>query len=413
MSVAATADPTLVAVDAFNDPTQWDTVTRNVPVFVAHHNQGKDAQGRDIEYTVDEARLKRIAANAMKRWKESGVPIAFTEGHIIPDPKVPQKNQPPIHAYGINPRFGYFGPERIPAVLCDQYTRRGHLDAVRELPFRSADFQYADDQIISVALLRTWPQLDMGLVLYGQSSPTFSYAKSGNHLCCYAANFHSESAMPDPTLPPDAAQDNVPPVVPGGGDDEYGKTKPHIEQYMKECLPHLKDYHDKHIVQHMGGMPMVGGSGTTGTPGLPGGDDKPGAMPYSADPKVAQYAKRISDENQTLRTQLAEAQRGNRIAQYSKDIQAISREFGVQLDPVEELRGHEDDAAEKWVAHLTTMKRHVSLGRGPVGGEMIQLARDTTSKGVSEAHSDRAIQYMREHQLSGTEGWEQALKATK
>lgn len=422
--IAAPADATLTSLSAFDDPSQWDCITRGVPIFCEHHLKTKDSKGQVVEYSVDVNRLKRIAANAQKLFRERGVPIFFTDGHIIPDPRVPQSQQPIIHGYGVNPRFGNFGPEKKPCVLVDMYTRKGHMPAVRELPFRSSDFQYDSDQITSVALLRTWPQLDLGFVHYRKSQP-FSYTTAaGNHLSCYAANFTSENHnMPDPTFPPDANATNEPDMASmGAGNDEYGKTKPHVEQYMKECYPHLKDYHDKHIVQAMGGMAAP--SGTNGLPGAAGasGDSPPGAdpsamsdpvMPYSNDPAVMQYQRKVTDENQQLRRQLVEAQRSNRVAQYSKDIADLSLRLSVPLDPAQEVTGHEDDSTDKWASHLKFVERVATAARGPVGGSMIQLARSTgkSSEEITDAQSDKIIQYIRQHQMSGPDAYEKAKAA--
>src|SRR5215831_3577946 len=156
-------DPTLESLEAFGDPSRWDRVTENVPIFVPHERKTKD--GKEIR--VDRARLERIAARINAREKASGVAVKFTDGHTrLPLAQYTQDQQPEILGWGRNARVGTWGPQEIPAILVTCYVRKGKAPKVDELPFRSPEFYEGADEITGVALLRTDPFLDMGMVTH-------------------------------------------------------------------------------------------------------------------------------------------------------------------------------------------------------------------------------------------------------
>lgn len=108
--------------------------------------------------------LKEIARSGANLERESGVLARITIGHTLH--AEPQNRQPELVGFLRHQRFGTFGPSSEPAVLADLYIRPDRVSDVRDYPYRSAEYYHASKRISGLALLRTDPALDLGVVSY-------------------------------------------------------------------------------------------------------------------------------------------------------------------------------------------------------------------------------------------------------
>ncbi len=114
-------DPTLDLVRSLAeaDPSKW-VVVRGVPVFRPHR---RDDEGGTAKVTTYD--LPTIAEATNRVFKDSGTPARISIGHINPEPRFPERDQPEIVAFAKDFRAGVFGPSRLPAVLADFYVKAG------------------------------------------------------------------------------------------------------------------------------------------------------------------------------------------------------------------------------------------------------------------------------------------------
>jgi hypothetical protein len=370
------ADPTAEAVAAFRDPSKWDLVKRAVPIFVPHEIAVKDRDGRKRQIKVDGPRLYRIAANARRLWEQRGVAIKFFEGHTLNPGRTPQREQPRILAFGTNPQVIDLRGE--PTLVCDQFIRRGCLDACRELPHRSAEFYEEKDEIPSVAMLRTEPRLDMGMVFYGQV-PSGASRRDGLWL------YMRDCAMAGPASQP--------------GDDLDPSFEESAHKYMGKHYKHLSAMHqsyadtlppDEGADPQQGAGMDVGGSvamGEGGAPAFPSGTN--GGPPAPVMPDKREY------------------QRLQRRVDYQAELYSLALK-GHSFDVQAELNDCDDMDRAAFDRHLDRLKRApvapVNYGAGslpirgpaaPKGQPAGGAGRAPDLTGENDPRFNQIVEYMR------------------
>lgn len=386
-------DPTLASVARFSDPAAWDLILRGIPVFIPHQIKSRD--GRTI--SVDEKRLRQIANNINKSFKSRGVPVKYQEGHTLPPTEVPQGHQPEIHAYGIGARVGKWGPGQKLGLLLDMYVLPGHLSRVRQFPFRSAEFYDDRDNITAVALLRTDPRLDMGVVFYAQDDLTVSYDQNFARVLCYSRN-----TMPlDPTMQDD---DRLPDEEPGTGDEKEPEVDEEFDrkadQYMGRKYKHLPTMYQE-FCKNM--------STASGTNSLPGKDEGPEGYSRKKLPELYQKAiNEVKEEVKVLKRELAQK---DKAIHYSQELAAL-KEIGCEFDFDAELKDCLELNEDQFRRHCKRLERSAA----PVGGSFVRPAnmpgkqekpRDSKGRRLpTEAESELALAYMREHKCE----WDEAVK---
>jgi hypothetical protein len=338
-------DPTAKIQRLFDDKSAWDEIC-DVPIFVAHEVTHKDGS----KVTVDEGRLEKIRDNINLRWEEHGVPIVFTEGHRVPTFPYPEKDQPDILAYGkdayIADRMGE------PALWVKQYVPKGMLPTVRKYPFRSSEFRTEADEITGVALLKRDPKLDMGVVLYQQStSSIYSYQdQAAGKICLYL-----ENAMPD-LMTPDKKDDlDTNPVAPApGGDSLNPDDEKKFEMYMSKKYPKFGEMY----------------ASMCGDKVDQGGDDP--TMNYQRDQVPPALAKQLADLKDR-------ADKADAAAKRIKAQQVISKLRTVDGLYMDDPKGEEDMLyslpEEAWGPHVKRIK--INYQRDPAAGPMLPVGEGT------------------------------------
>lgn len=399
-------DATLDFLRTFEDETAWDRVVKAVPIFVPHET--KDRNGKP--YKVDKARLERIARRINHLQEHYGVVIRLMPEHTKltqgPDGTgrlAPQAEQPDTWGYACNARVGPWGPEQTPAILVDWYICPGRLADFKDRPYRSPEFFGPEDEIRAIAVLKTEPRLDMGMLAYGGDGASLmqAYARIGDW------TFYSmESSMPDPTQKPDAA----------AGDDEFTK-KCHaaMHQYMNTNFPHLPKMHEAYAAHLQAQAQPPAENVETGMPGK-GGEPPAPALP--AEPKTHpeqnsrgqipdQYAKVFAAQSARMET----LERQLRTANYEKALASVCQQYG--LDLAAELADVKDCTQSQFDAHVARLKRHWEAyeARQLASDVMVDTSRsnpnanpnpggsptDTELTGTRE-QLQRAEHYMREYQ---------------
>ena len=394
------SDPTTEALAAFNDPSRWDRIVPRVPVFIAHERWVQDAPAADgtlpppRKLVVDDARLQRIAAN-MKAQDDAGQPIVFHEGHTENPWTVPQSAQPDILSYGRQPTVGTWQGKK--AILVTQYIPKGMLSRVQKLPFRSAEYQERKDNIPAVALLKTQPWLNMGVIFY-TAPEAFAYQR-GDALLLYMR----DDSMPDPTTPPDAA----------APDQEFeSKVQGCVTKYLSDTYPHLGDMHSKYAAALApptvtAPAPAAPAANNTSPPAFGGKKPEEDSKPYGQTEITLQY-QQLANEVTTLRGELKRVvtERNEERLNYSKSeatrlVQQLQHEGYVLPSPQKEV--------EKLVA-MTPAQRaervqeiRVCYQKDPTG-DLIPLADLPAStapvaagRPLTREQRDQALNYMAEH----------------
>jgi hypothetical protein len=177
----------------FNDPTQWEHVDFNVPIFVEHElwevphpwdkktkikvailpGQAKPKDGK-LLYSIGPNELETAADEINEALQSTGNAVKVFIGHS--DASKDQKANPKIIGYGVGAKMGTFGPKNHKAVIQDKVCYvKGHYEEAKTYPERSPEFQLLTGRITGLALLRTDPKLPMGMITY-QLDDTVLYA---------------------------------------------------------------------------------------------------------------------------------------------------------------------------------------------------------------------------------------------
>lgn len=194
------SDPTLTSLALLEDPTRFRKV-ENVPIFRPHVR--KDARGKEL-YKVTEDMIPDIAQRCQALEAESGVVARMGLGHIKPGE--PQTSQPPLVGFVGKARAGTFGPKQKPAVLATLYYRTEDWDEAKKYPFRSAEFYPNRGTITGLALLKTDPELDLGMLIFDAEDRPQMYVRQDEPAEPAAAlpgTTTVVSTMPDPIAKPD------------------------------------------------------------------------------------------------------------------------------------------------------------------------------------------------------------------
>ena len=160
-------DPTLELLARLNDATKW-VVRAGVPIFKAHVR--RNPEGVEL-YTVDDAKLERIAVRTAALEARHGVVGRITAGHL--KYKEGENSQPKLYGFYRNSRMGTFGPSQEKAQLVDQYLFPETAAEAGAFPYRSAEYIPDDESIRGLALLLRDPYLDLGTVNYGGAEAVF------------------------------------------------------------------------------------------------------------------------------------------------------------------------------------------------------------------------------------------------
>lgn len=153
-----------------DDPTLW-YVEKAVPVFCPHIRKSNDG---NFLYEVTEEDLPCIVEQTKKLYQK-GVPIRETDGHLKQGTGIPQKEQPPLIGYAINPRVGEH--KNIPCILVDIYTKKDCAHILRDRPYRSVEYRHSSREIRGVARLINDPALDLGVTMvYERSEKSYEFS---------------------------------------------------------------------------------------------------------------------------------------------------------------------------------------------------------------------------------------------
>jgi len=189
-------------IDMLADPSRWEKIERGVTVFLEHEAHVRDPQDRDKEIVIkyDRARLESMV-DQIKRQRAHGVVPRETIGHMKMGPAIvitdkgekiireqawDQENQPDIIGVYDNHRVELVvneAGEKKYGIVADRFSLPGHGEDDKKYPYRSPEFvpkevaqrskkhvpELHHDLITAVALLKTDPQLDMGMTLYAES----------------------------------------------------------------------------------------------------------------------------------------------------------------------------------------------------------------------------------------------------
>lgn len=382
-------DPTIASAALFEDPSNWDGIIPNVPIFKPH--KIKDKKGNDLE--VDPERLQKICDKINDNWKR-GVAIRFQRGHTKNPTETDQSDQPAIYAYGVGARVGRYGPAQELAILTDMYIRPGYKKYAAELPYRSAEFYPDSNEITAVALLRTDPKLDMGMLLYQSDGVAISQDRTGRVF------YYMENVMDfDPTKKPEddldkdlgsfGDDDNSTLGKPMGDDDHDGLEndidpdfEKKMDSYMSKKYQHFPKMYEDMCKKYMS-MP----SATNGN--LPGGDldkDMPAKPDMPEDDE--QYARKGNPEHYQkqfvqMQRELAQVQkelkdeRTRRVMQYSKAaIDKLANEEGYLIkDKAKEVQKlcslPNDEARKERIAEIRE-----NYARDVASGDLIIPSRE-------------------------------------
>jgi hypothetical protein len=198
------APPLLSPVD-FGDPSRFVAI-RDVPIFDAHPDDGMGE--------VNEGLLHLIARNTQAR-VDGGDPVAITAGHTLrkttvvvvrPDgsrvemPGGDEDAQPDVLGYAANFRIAPFRGR--PCLYCNFHVHEKHAGRAKGYPFRSVERLQPPEGsgdlskhfIDRIALLKTPPQRDLGVLRYDQAE-----GKPGHPLrLCYSRPLPSRHHIAPP-----------------------------------------------------------------------------------------------------------------------------------------------------------------------------------------------------------------------
>jgi hypothetical protein len=436
-------DPTLLTLEKFQDPTAWERIVRNVPIFTVHERKIKNKDDEEVTVKVDETRLKRILAILQKRLKETGVVPVIREGHTLKGSGISETDQPDILGFTPYFRMGTFGPERKPAILTDMYFLPGKFAQARQYPFRSAEIYpyefdpgspYAD-QLTGVALLKKDPALDMGILTYGERQGCYHYAL--------------ESAMPDENLDPT----KIPGQEPEGPDPEFQE---HFDRCMNSAYPHMSRYYKEHIAKHYEHPESEKGAEEEKKPEALKPNGQPVEYPRDSEGQgwnkdserkaaiarmeeegeweggkgeharqsadMVQYRreleiakKELSNHKaalQQLTGRLADEEKTRRLAQYERDLTKLQMEEGFSFDLKDEMAEVADFTPGQFAKHLARIQKNYQ--RAPInysrnGGFQVYSGPVEGMKGHKDITPDmvqKAVQHGEKNNLTFDQAFE-------
>lgn len=386
-------DPTMDFLASLEDETLYER-KENVPAFVAHKRKFKGKDGRTQEIEVTEADLRQIAANALKREKETGTLAVIKIGHVRPEED--EESQPDILGYIRDWRVGTFGPENKTALLYTEYVKRERLQERKKYPFRSPEYYPGKKQITGVAILKRDPELDLGMVAYER---TVTIGRRDGSLLCYSAEVNAmPDATQDPTMPPDPNASAQRPVI----DDNAEMT-----EYVKHCMSH--PYAAKAMAKYAAAPPAAPAMPSATNGAMPG-DDSPSAPYQGADQAMVTYAKNLETRLKRTEAKLshaeqkaARAEQANLVLQYENELSDLAAEHGLDESRAEEFVAKElprvqTYSREQFNGYKDVLADHLEYARDPThGGPMLKTAdRAKKAKELGAKELDEVLVYMRQ-----------------
>lgn len=369
------ADPTMDFLERLDDPAFFVKVD-DVPVFRAHQRKGN--KGDTVK--VSEGDLDEILRNTRDLETEDGVVGRMTLGHTIPG--APQTQQPIIAGYVRFRSVGKFGPGGKTAIKATAYYDRRYWEEAKSYPYRSAEYYPPTKTLVGVALLKTDPMLDMGMV---------AYARDDNFYLIYEG-----SSMADPVLPPDKNEpgpDDKPQAPPGpeGVDPKFHED---FVRCAKHHFPKLFE-----APEPPAPAPAVPPPPAPAAPPTPfGRGDSP--LLYDLQSKL-----------KAVTTKLAREECG-------RLCDALDLRYDYdRADLIERLMPLDDKGRE---AKIASVMRYAKLKDDPTGGPWVPTDRSgasvdfqtnpTDADVITPRHQEAALAYCRAH--PGAE-WEEGVEKTK
>lgn len=242
----------LTPLSKFADPSQWDHVDYDVPIFIAHDlyelNKVKNAKGEKVKvavvpgddvpedatflYSIGPKDLEKIQKKISAAYQRTGNAIKVFIGHS--DLTKPQKDNPDIVGYGAGAKMGTFGPENIPAILAERLCYvKGQYEEAKKYPERSPEFKPLTANITGLALLKTDPKLPMGMMTYGDHKHTVFYGSE------FLGSEKEEEESPKKGKEPGEKEESGPsalprdPTQPPTSDELPPEHKELAEKYME------------------------------------------------------------------------------------------------------------------------------------------------------------------------------------
>lgn len=323
------SDATSRSLEKFSDPTAWDHVETDVPIFVAHdaYQLQKEGGGGAVVavpvghkpqaeakflYRVDDARLDVIRDEINRQYDEEGTPIRFQLGHTRLDRLHDQEAQPKSVGYGVRAKTitqAMPGGKTRKAVAVDKvYFRKGHFAEAREYPERSPEFYGFRNGITAVALLRSDPKLKMGMTIYHASQGAVHYA----------GGYEPMSAPPSQPVA-------APQGPPAGGGQVSPEDLAKFRQFMQLAFPRL------YALEAQAGQ-------SQGPQGPPQGPPPGQQQPMSAELLAAQY-QRSQAEVEATHGRLKDAEERLRLREIQGIVDDLTGKHGKAIeDPAAEVQ---------------------------------------------------------------------------
>lgn len=398
------ADPTLRIFDQLRDESRWE-IARGVPIFVAHTAV---KGGRMV--SVGEPELRKVVENYQRLMKSRVVP-RMIDGHTVPG--APQKQQPDTAGYALNYRLGTF--EGLPAVFADLYYRKDRWSQFKEYPFRSVEY-YRDrngGECPAIALLKTDPELDMGMTVHGRQGVSYTVGERPFHYQAEGPPMTPPggppAAPPPAAAPPMPAAPPPPPAPPPPGDPT--QTMPDAADLNPEEAKMADRFWRYFRAKYQADCGPSAGPAMPPTPMPSAPAPAGGPAPMGRAMTPDQYAR----ENASLKEENERLKRDNRMAAYERDLRHMQTADGggYILDLAAELADAADMTPEQFEKHKGRIARNYS--RDPAALPAVPVLGGTPPSGplgpdqITERHSDLALQYMRQH---GCE-WETAIEKTR
>jgi hypothetical protein len=297
--MAGHSDPTLLAIARLDDPSLYE-VTRHVPIFKAHTKKAKRADGSEYEIKVTDADLPEIAQNMKDLEEEDGVLSRIVDGHIRPDPNVPESEQPGLLGYQAHPHVGRWGPDQQLGVLVDHYILKHKVGIAKERPYRSAEYYPPTKTIKGCALMIRDPFLNLGTVNYVAEGQPYLYSMSRDSSVADSSETIQSDDDKDDFTPEETAQYN------------------RMCRYMKKCHPKLAMYMD-------GGAPAASAP-SGGNTFVPGETKKPQETNAMAEPYANQQAPELYAMLQQTNEKLAKVEQRNTALEQQNSELMLDRE---------------------------------------------------------------------------------------
>jgi hypothetical protein len=423
-------DHATASIDAITNGDQY-AVVPGVPIFDAHDEY--DANNKLIR-RFDLKRLSSICERSNRRAEETGDLSPSGPGHTVLDGR--ETDQPPIYAYAKNYRVGKFGPQAKDAILVDFFVKKrvddgrgNEVDGVRAFhsyPRRSVELWMKDGFIDWIALLRTTPKRDLGLLAYSKGHRvavpktdtlygslnrrrSLTAAVRRGKLC-----YSMETSM-DPVMPADSA-----------GPDADFEAK--IDQYLASKFPHLQEMYDEQAAKFDSPEPPLDAPG--GDMPIPGTDlDAPGGDTPAEPPIKFSKTNPKSVANRLLFLEAELAKATAALAATAKDRKIQAEKFsradaearvdrlevaGVELDRDEEVLSFsklpvDGDAREKYETKLARFHKRGQTQYLPPSG-FVETESPTPMAGeLTKAELDKVTHYMRANKV----GFEDAVARYK